>query len=131
MYTLRCGLWALIALLPCACCISASAETQKPVQPDHGGIDASVVAAWTKVGAEIGWLVPDRMGCVIFTPTRPANLVAMPSFQFAQKNVPAAGVLMALPAPNVPFGLDFRYTDISDASLKELTGFGQLHTLNF
>lgn len=102
-----------------------------------GGIDPKHIAAWEKAGATFGWLGFGSFGTKEFSTKRPLERVrigagnifdspAVPCFQ-AKKELPAG--IPSLPAPAVPFGLDFNHCAFDDADLRRLGRFQQLQIL--
>ena len=72
-----------------------------------GGFDAATVEAWTKAGAQVGWMGTSQYGYLDFD-TRPDSLAAaVPAFKFSKWQ---DKLLPGLPAPAVSFGLDLRFT---------------------
>src|SRR4051794_32508978 len=86
----------VFSVLAAAAVMTASvAVGQKAGDKEYGGIDAKVVAAWKKAGAEFGWLFHDKGGYVEFADKRPAEGPALPAFRMG--HWPTTG-LKGLPA---------------------------------
>jgi internalin A len=104
--------------------------------------EEKLAKAWTEAGAEIGWMKQQKMGGhFTFYKRSDAEADLIPTFRFKQF---PAGKLAQLPSPTIPFGLHLAHpphtlgTDlkqspqpsVTDADLKELSGFTQLRQLN-
>ena len=86
----------------------------------------AIVAAWQKAGAEPGWMGLNLNGCLAFEENSTRLIGAVPAFSLRPWK---DGVVAKLPVPAALFGLNLRYTQVTDAGLKELAGLKSLHTL--
>jgi hypothetical protein len=109
-----------------------AAENPKP-------LPEKVVKAWGQAGATVGWMSPNQWGQLEFHEGPNGQAGGLPAFRVQHCD---PGMLAKLPAPNQPFGLTFfaRNTgqqqgildagsNVTDASLKGLARFEQLHSL--
>lgn len=90
-------------------------------------LDAKVVAAWKKAGAQAGWYGQGADGFWQFTQAQQKGPAALPGFRWGRFQ---PGVIDNLPAPATPFALVLETSGVTDAGLKELAGFQNLQTLN-
>src|ERR1700677_1350152 len=90
-------------------------------------LPADIVAAWSKAGARVGWLVPSEYGFLGFQAQANGTDGEVPAFHFENWH---PGVLGQLPKPEGAFGLCLYRTQIADAGLKELAGLTSLQSLS-
>src|SRR5437870_8309439 len=106
----------LVVTLLWLCAAAASAQPPAPKE-----LDAKVVEAWRKAGAEVGWYWHDKEHYLQgrFSEVKPDGVVALPAFRFLFRKFDA-GVIADLPDPSVPFALDIggTLTGLTDAGLK-------------
>lgn len=109
------GLGALAA-------VAAPTNAQNKLPP----FDKATLVAWTKAGADVGWMGRDKFGLLVFQ-TEAAGLTApVPAFQFSTRQ---EGQLSGLPDPARPFGLDLGRMQVTDAGLKGLARLKSLQAL--
>jgi hypothetical protein len=75
----------------------------------------NIVKAWKDAGATVGWMKVEASGVLTFVEKPEAG--AIPAFRFPKWK---DGVIVKLPVPEVPFGLDLSGTEVMDDGLKEL-----------
>jgi internalin A len=122
---MRAALVAVMLLL----CPTVSVRAHAGDNKETGGIDSKVVEAWKKAGAQVGWLAHDvAESSPLFTPERPKNPQAVQAFRLV--DAMTLQKVKDLPAPAVPFGLDFSSVMATDADMKAIAGFTKLHTLD-
>jgi internalin A len=96
----------------------------KKVNEPAATMPAELVAAWTKVGAEVGWMVVDKWGRVGWS--LEGKKGAVPAFSLI---VWTDDVVVKLPQPERAFGLNLGGTPVRDAGLKELARLKSLQAL--
>jgi hypothetical protein len=90
-------------------------------------MDAKTIAAFKKLGGEVGRMVKDKHGWISFKPAKEnAKGVVLPAIMFRTCD---DELLAKLPQPMVPFALNFISATVSDAGLKHLADLKQLHWL--
>src|SRR6516225_6775555 len=100
-------------------------SAQQPKYP----LPADVVAAWEKAGAHVGWMKwrDEREDFAFRQGTDAGQPGEVPAFRL--RLIPP-GKLASLPSPPVPFGLDFRLSDVTDEGFKGISTHKQLQALN-
>ncbi len=106
---------------------SVSAQSAAPAPPK---LDATLVEAWKRAGAQVGWYTELSSDIWPTYEKKPANMAALPAFTWPSGAKFEVGLIAELPAPEVPFAVILRDTQITDAVLKEFGGFKNLHTLH-
>lgn len=126
--------WYCLALLTvlAGCGLGVVARAGDDKQDVPKPLPAEVVQAWRDAGADLGWMkdTPPRptAGYEYWEPFREkVQPGAIPAFRFHPEK---EGVLVKLPDPGVPFGLDTHCSAITDTELKELAGLKSLQSLN-
>lgn len=104
-------------------------EKPKPLQ----GFDEATLTAWKKAGAKVGWLGKKKFGApgaggLHFMPQPDEQEAPVPAFKLPSGQ---EKLLAGLPAPTVPFGLDFYNSPVTDEGLKQLARFQGLQSLHF
>ena len=127
----------LAALLAITAVAGAGFEQRVGAQEKSGpkppqGFDEPTVTAWKKAGAKVGWLGKIKVGepgagGLHFRPTPDGQEAVVPAFKIASWQ---EKLLVGLPAPAVPFGLDFYNSSVTDAGLKQLAGLPSLQSLH-
>ena len=105
--------------------VAAGAPIAKTEPPKP--LPENIVTAWKEAGAEVGWLRLDVYGHLELVPEKEGKPGDLPAFRFTSRR---EGILAKLPAPAPAFGLSLRYTELTDAGLKELAGLKSLQTLD-
>jgi Leucine-rich repeat (LRR) protein len=109
---------------------SVHAQANDPAAQQEFG--PAVVEAWTKAGAKFGWYVlspmPSQLG--MYSSKRPKNSPCLPVIRLMDAKILKAGVLGKLPAPQIPFALQFNPVRLSDQHVAELSRFTQLQALD-
>jgi hypothetical protein len=85
-----------------------------------------VVAAWTKAGAEVGWMGLDMFGQIVFRPGAKGLAGDVPAFRFGTW---PEGTPLMLPAPP-EFGLALDYVRLIDTGLRDLAALKGLQALD-
>jgi len=98
----------------------------RAARAEETSVEPAISTAWMTAGARSGWLAPDRNENWVYRDARPEAAGALPAFRFAAL---AAGGLVNLPEPNVPFALVFDGAPISDEALDGLARFANLKAL--
>src|SRR5438105_704434 len=93
-------------------CAAASAQGQAPKE-----LDATVVAAWKKAGAQVGWYGQGAVGFWQFSQAKPKALEALPAFRLGKFQ---PGTIEKLPPPAASFAVVLETSGMTDAGLKEL-----------
>ena len=121
---------ALAVLVTCGpvCFAGDGADGKSAPKP----LPAAIVKAWEDIGAEVGWMKvvpPQRVGYHRFWEPwqEKGESGTIPAFRIGRMK---KGALTKLPAPGVPFGLDFHCGACDGATLKELAGLKNLQVLN-
>jgi internalin A len=118
------GITASLAAVTLFCLYAAAAFV--PDRPERAPqeIDPKVVEAWKKAGAIAGWYKRDEYGGWVseFKPNDPA----LPAFHWRSFD---PRVIAKVPAPSAPFALLLRFTEVTDAGMKEIARFKSLQTL--
>ena len=98
-----------------------------PVPQHAKSLDADTIAEYEKLGAKYGGVSLNRHGWLEFLPGADKALGRLPAFRFART---PKDVLLKLPLVNVPFGLGFEKTHVTDEDLKDLTRLTNLAWLD-
>src|ERR1700680_2412041 len=77
----------------------------------------AIVTAWKDAGAKVGWMQPNEYGVQYFHPKSSGKAGELPGLLVSKLK---PGLVAALPAPGVPFGLRLNFSGITDAGPKEL-----------
>jgi hypothetical protein len=95
--------------------------------PAHRQMDPETIAAYENLGAQFGGYDVDAPKHLEFSPGKKSAAKALPLFRFVSLR---NGMLPELPSVQIPFGLDLRYTGLTDAGLKELKELKNLTALD-
>ena len=109
-------------------CLGCLVPTLRADDPKTKSIDAGTISAYEKIGAKYGGFFVDKTGFLLFGAGEKAAGLWTPGFGFTEE-LPG-GKLPKLPPVDVPFGLIFVQSGLSDEGLKELKELKNLKFLN-
>jgi internalin A len=95
-------------------------------EPAVKQLPAELVAEWKKAGAKVGWM-SDKVDLYNFHAFAEGKKGELPGFILS---VWKSGVVAKLPQPQMAFGLDLWYANVTDVDLKELAALRSLQMLN-
>ena len=99
-----------------------------PAQPRAAKeLDPKVIEAWRDAGARAGWLAQSESVEWQYLKAKPKGSDSVPVFLWQEYE---RGVIAKLPAPSEPFAVALGGTKMTNAGLKELTGFEHLRALD-
>jgi hypothetical protein len=135
----RCGVMkpasaVLIMLASFGIAGGAEPPAAKTPAPSSKEFPLDLRQAWQKAGGQVGsmgrkpFAVRSPFAEMRFDQELEGLRDVVPAFRFIKWN---PDVVRTLPSPEVPFGLDIRYVNLTDADMKELARHGTLQAWGF